>query len=336
MLQVGRRMHRYGVRYASTGGEPKSPLFLTNLLNRIDEINATSKRIMTEQKPKTERKQAQTGQAQRGQTGQAQRGQTGQAQRGQTGQAQRGQTGQAQRGQTGQAQRGQAQRGQRGQAQRNEKEEPFQLRRFSPRVKVKDHPLAMNTFQVMSEHSTENRRPQAKARTRSNPRNFSLQKRSKPKPRSKPVAKQSIGSKQLISKPLEPKITSAHFIQGHPASLITNKPSTGLVSVIKETLIKSNYPYKLPKSIIDGINPNFQGNKYILQKNWQTKFINPDTLSERLNEVVKEGLKTAHSIQHELMKNGSMSLSSKQLILNVSSGIISPRELLADAHWNRK
>ncbi|ODV67569.1 hypothetical protein HYPBUDRAFT_152460, partial [Hyphopichia burtonii NRRL Y-1933] len=331
-------MHRYGVRYASTGGEPKSPLFLTNLLNRIDEINATSKRIMTEQKPKTERKQGQNGPKGQAQRGQAQRGQA------QRGQAQR----EAQRGQ---AQRGQAQRegqreGQRGQGQRNEKEEPFQLRRFSPRVKVKDHPLAMNTFQVMSEHSTENRRPQVKARPRSNPRNFSLQKRSKPKPRTKPVAKQSIGSKQLISKPLEPKITSAHFIQGHPASLITNKPSTGLVSVIKETLIKSNYPYKLPKSIIDGINPNFQGNKYILQKNWQTKFINPDTLSERLNEVVKgkfqqlkidslkydkEGLKTAHSIQHELMKNGSMSLSSKQLILNVSSGIISPRELLADA-----
>lgn len=256
---------------------------------------------------------------------------------------------------------------------------PKQSKAFEPpassnpqRIRVKNHPLAQNSFQLMDSSNFGNRQGQPRngqgrdGQPRSNDgqrrRNDNRGQQTKgpndrPRrpfntrkpPASIPTKDQIIVSKKLVTTSLQPQITAETFFYGKPASVITGNPSTGLSSVTKQFLIESNYPYNLPKHIINSIDPSKRGNQFLLQKDWTFKKIDAQSLSSRINEMVKgkavtnlvdakafknkEDLSRAVAINAELMRNADYSIEQKTVVFNAASGVTSPKALVANAHW---
>lgn len=256
---------------------------------------------------------------------------------------------------------------------------PRQSKTFDPsaasnpqRIRVKNHPLAQNSFQLMDSSNFGNKQgregQQRNGQRRDGqPRNHDGQRRrndtrghqtrgatrrplnTRKPPTSLPTKDQTIVCKKLITTSLQPQITAETFFYGKPVSVITGNPSTGLSSVTKQFLIESNYPYNLPKHIINSIDPSRGGNKFLLQRDWSFKKIDAQSLSARINNMVKgkavtslvdakafknkEELKRAVAINAELMKNADYSPEQKTVVFNAASGISSPKDLVAHAHW---
>lgn len=252
----------------------------------------------------------------------------------------------------------------------------------SQRIRVKNHPLAQNSFQLMDSSNFGNRQGQPRngqvrdgqrrdgQRRDGQPRSNDGQRRgndnrgqqtkgpndrprrplnTRKPPASIPTKDQVIVSKKLVTTSLQPQISAETFFYGKPASVITGNPSTGLSSVTKQFLIESNYPYKLPKHIINSVDPSKRGNQFLLQKDWTFKKIDAQSLSSRINEMVKgkavtnlvdakafknkEDLSRAVAINAELMRNADYSIEQKTVVFNAASGITSPKALVANAHW---
>lgn len=242
-----------------------------------------------------------------------------------------------------------------------------QPKRQSERIKVKDHPLSSNTFKLMDDSNfrtqrTGNNRTSFQPRDGSKSREGAFRPRdggSKPKSRSTGPKKfsrtvkksfgkaQEIVSKDLVPVSYQPSVSGDTFFYGKPASVV-NCVTSRVAAVAKETLLKSNFPYKLPRSVVSNLDSQCK-NPYILQKNFNLG-VDAKVFTERLNEVVKGQRKELEFDESTveksmvaplrvtrdiLTRNGSYGLADKKTVLGVASGSITVRSLLANAHWNK-
>ena len=243
------------------------------------------------------------------------------------------------------------------------------------KIAVKDHPLSSNMFKLMDEKNflRSNKQPvkrgdtaqtQPRGPPRGPPRGDRPQGRFAGRPGRpeqagdrrprrndrKPAFNQkfkaqpaSIVPKKLQSAALKPTLGGDVFLHGKPAKLGVSA-STRVAAVAKECLLKSNYPYKLPKSIIDGLDERYSGNKFILQKDFTTD-VDAEFFQDRIRRVVRgeaDDLRIAQSAtpaeqatRQGLMANGSLSMEHKQTIYDVVAGVKSAQDLLKDAAWNK-
>lgn len=152
-----------------------------------------------------------------------------------------------------------------------------------------------------------------------------------------------IVSKDLVASSLKPSITGETFFYGKPTTLTTGTTSR-VAAVAKETLLESKYPYKLPKSIIDKLDDSFTGNKFLLQKEYSLD-VDVAKFGDRIKKVVKGevdqvelGKKpeaTAVFTAAQLMQNGDLDLAQKQTIYDVAAGLKSAKLLVENAAWNK-
>ncbi|KAF3988629.1 hypothetical protein FT663_01976 [Candidozyma haemuli var. vulneris] len=158
-------------------------------------------------------------------------------------------------------------------------------------------------------------------------------------------ASTAIATKKIESVAYKPSINGDTFFYGKATSALAGD-SARVSAVAKEFLIKSRYPYKLPKSIIDSVQPGIVGNRFLLQKDWKLG-VNPEEFKSRMREVFKgevqqvtpdkatpkDVLPVIEDAAQVLMKNGTYSVADKKIMLDVASGITSPKQLLQNAHW---
>lgn len=152
-----------------------------------------------------------------------------------------------------------------------------------------------------------------------------------------------IVSKELVAGSLKPSISGETFFYGKPTTLTTCTTSR-VAAVAKETLLESKYPYKLPKSIIDKLDGSFTGNKFLLQKDY-TLEVDVAKFGDRIRKVVKGevdqvdlGKKPVASsvfTAAQLMQNGDLDMAQKQTIYDVASGLKSAKLLVENAAWNK-
>lgn len=148
-------------------------------------------------------------------------------------------------------------------------------------------------------------------------------------------------TKTLKALPLAPKITGDTFLYGKPAAMGISLLSR-VAAVTKRSLLESKYPYKLPKSIIDELQPLPGANRFVLKKDYNLE-VQPESLASKVKEVVKgetvelttESKLTAVQVEarDELMRNQTLNMEQKQLIYDLSSGTKSAQDLLKDAAW---
>lgn len=154
---------------------------------------------------------------------------------------------------------------------------------------------------------------------------------------------ESVVVKELVVTNYQPKISGDVFFHGKPASLAISTTSR-VAAVAKETLIESKYPYKLPKSIIDNLSSDFVGNHFILQKDFNLD-VEAAKLGDRISKVVKGNVDTidvgskpeATSLftAAQLARNADLSLAQKQSIYDVASGLKLAKLLVEGAVWNK-
>lgn len=163
-------------------------------------------------------------------------------------------------------------------------------------------------------------------------------------PPSKVTGPSRVEAKFIEAKPLQVKIDGDTFLYGKATTTQLNT-SSRVAAVTKEALIKSNYPYKLPKSIIQRA-PTYAVNRFLLQKNFDLH-VDESWLKMRLGEVVKGDVEKlavdkatpkelknfAASAAAALQGNASFSFPQKRVMLSAASGLTSPKSLLANAHW---
>lgn len=150
-------------------------------------------------------------------------------------------------------------------------------------------------------------------------------------------------SKELVSSGLKPAISGETFFYGKPTTLTTCTTSR-VAAVAKETLLESKYPYKLPKSIIDKLDGTFTGNKFLLQKDF-TLDVDAAKFGDRIRKVVKgevdlldlgkKPVPTSVFTGAQLMRNGDLDMEQKQTIYDVASGLKSAKLLVENAAWNQ-
>lgn len=154
---------------------------------------------------------------------------------------------------------------------------------------------------------------------------------------------QSIVPKKLVESPYKPTLGGDVFFHGKIA-LVGLNTSSRVAAVAKQTLVLSEYPYKLPKAIIESIDENFAGNDFLLQKDYSLD-VDPQTLGQQIRCVVKgepEVLAEAQKgpgllpLTHgQLIRCGGLPISQKQSIYNIVAGITDPKDLFKDAAWNK-
>ncbi|EGW35040.1 uncharacterized protein SPAPADRAFT_58172 [Spathaspora passalidarum NRRL Y-27907] len=156
-----------------------------------------------------------------------------------------------------------------------------------------------------------------------------------------------IVSKEAQPHALAPTINAETFFYGKvPSSNAT--VSARIASIAKLQLIKSKYPFNLPKNVIELAPRKLPGetiNPFILQNNWNLT-VGGKSLAYTVKRAVKgkidyvqTGKATGSDVQFTsamINKNASLALKQKQVLFDAVNGTISPRSLLANASWNRK
>lgn len=233
--------------------------------------------------------------------------------------------------------------------------------RQEKKITIKDHPLSRNTFKLMDEANFKktDRAPARRsgAPRSGNPpsRNAESRLAAGPGQKARPQrpkrvdlakkgpAVERIVLKDLVVKDYRPSIGGDDFFYGKPATLATSLTSR-VAAVAKEALLESKYPYKLPKSIIDKLDSSFAGNKFILQKDFNLD-VDATKFGDRINKVVRGQVDTielgknpeATSVftANQLARNGDLTIAQQQTIYDVASGLKSAKLLLEGAVWNK-
>ncbi|RLV94282.1 hypothetical protein JA1_001859 [Spathaspora sp. JA1] len=160
-----------------------------------------------------------------------------------------------------------------------------------------------------------------------------------------------IVSKEVHPQSLKPTINAETFFYGKVASSNATVTSR-LASVAKLQLIKSKYPFKLPKNVIESAPrplpaqfPNEKLSRFILQNNWKLD-VRPGKLALAVRRAVKGEVdqvsvgkavgKDVQFTKSMIEKNASLAFKQKQLLFDAVNGVISPRSLLTKASWNQK
>lgn len=161
-------------------------------------------------------------------------------------------------------------------------------------------------------------------------------------PRAQVGQKDSVVKKTLVSKPLVPSITGDHFLYGKPAAMGISLLSR-VAAVAKRSLLDSKYPYKLPRSIIDQLEPRpTMNNRFLLKKDFNLD-VPVEPFVQNVNKVVKgeteqlvmsKNASTKDSIlAAELMRNQSLTMEQKQHIFDMTTGLKTATEVLKTAAW---
>ncbi|RCK60486.1 hypothetical protein Cantr_08245 [Candida viswanathii] len=152
-----------------------------------------------------------------------------------------------------------------------------------------------------------------------------------------------IDSIDLVATELKPKIKPEHFFYGKVPS-VTSTVTARLASVAKMTLTDSQYPYKLPKDIIN-MAPLKSGNPFLLQKSWRLD-VDQEVMKQRVKTVVLgqvddlkiEGEKTklATETLHDININPNLSKEQKQEMFDIVNGVKGLKTLFNNAHWRKQ
>ncbi|KAK6198849.1 uncharacterized protein RJT21DRAFT_51627 [Scheffersomyces amazonensis] len=159
----------------------------------------------------------------------------------------------------------------------------------------------------------------------------------------KPSVAEPIVQKGLPKpQPLTPSINGDTFLYGKVPSA-NHTLNSRLISLTKETLIKSKYPYLVSPTILSSLGDDSK-NKFIVQKNWDLN-IDESRFQKRFSELVKGDVQALKVVQtsnqelndftaSEIMKNASLSHEKKQLVYDVINGAKSIKDLVGkDAAW---
>ncbi|CAH6720146.1 hypothetical protein CLIB1444_03S05446 [[Candida] jaroonii] len=191
-------------------------------------------------------------------------------------------------------------------------------------IDIAEHPLANSG--VRSRFQT--------PRT-SKPRNPRVNRKQTSRPRQLKSATSNdtieLSTKTIKPISYKPSLTNS-FMYGKSTNFQINLTSR-ITSVIKSQILKSKYPYKLPRSIIDNA-PEDSGNRFLLSSNY-TKEINEQDLINEINEKVKGSLNNIpESLESDkkINQNPTLSLSSKQVMTNIIQ-TKNLSQIFNDAHW---
>ncbi|KAJ9112971.1 hypothetical protein QFC19_000528 [Naganishia cerealis] len=315
-------------RWYSTGGD--NSMFLSDLLTRIDKITANTKKIV---EPRKDANKMQSKSNRLNKTGDKQKN-------------------------TGSNMKPKGQK-----AASGAQGAPQSVVRRQ-KVQVADHPMAYQAFNALKESGPKHSGPrqnrssaprgtsQHNSRSPRTSRTSGSENSGQRRPQRvtsrqrSPVVAKPLKSKTVSSGPLVPQLSGETFLYGKVTSVSANL-SSRVAAVTKEALIKSQYPYKLPKSIIQNLD-DAPKNKYLAQANYNTD-VDAEKLATRINEVVRgqvtelngsldhlkspEEIRMAEFAKAQLMKNGDLDLPSKTLIYNIASGLQSPKSLMEGKHW---
>lgn len=210
-------------------------------------------------------------------------------------------------------------------------------------INISDHPLFNYTdrnqetksrvnskFPSRSTRSTRPNLPQVGNRPQSLNRFNKSNKPFRPLRGSKLSEAIELVSKQLNPQDYKPSITN-QFLQGKSTSFQISLTSR-ITSVIKSQLVKSKYPYLLPKSIVESAPTN--ANKFLV-KNVKVK-INSDDLKNDIDKIIKgksvDNLPDDSVISKSLNQNADLNLAAKQTMFNIISAK-SLENTFAKAHW---
>lgn len=289
-----------GVRYNSSSSDP---LFLTNLLKRLDQVNTTAAASRTKDvksvkkgKPGVQAKAPKTAA-------------------------------------TGEFSPARANPG----TARTVKDHPMMQSRFRP-----DASKASDRLSNASDRprpSFANRTPQKPRSDR--PSNRPAAKRVVRKAKTAPSGEVVYPTKKVTAGPFEPKVSGDTFLYGKLTS-VNPCVSSRVASITKEALIDSKYPYLLPKSIIDTLgNPKgkfLAKANYSLDVDVQkvgARF-NEVVLGRTVDIKVDPKLASdphAQFTHGQIMKNATVSLEKKQLMFDAVNGLKSAKEVVGNAPW---
>lgn len=177
------------------------------------------------------------------------------------------------------------------------------------------------------------KRNNAKRSTRGQGRGIKLRTDEKP----------TIPVKELHAVPLTPLVSGNTFLYGKPVSLVIS-PSSRAAALAKEALVESKYPYKLPKEVIADI-PAKHPNRFILQQSSFSVLVNPEQIKSRYAHMVqgkplvidasKAKGKDSQFVSQQILQNGDLSLSQRQLLFDVATGLKLAQEMFKGAAWNK-
>lgn len=236
-------------------------------------------------------------------------------------------------------------------------------------IKVADHPLFTNKFRArdQSEKASQGeegykargpRRPRGQqASQRSNqsqPSGDSRGPRQQRPRRQRDNAKASknassetrVATKQLKSSAFIPGINGATFFYGKVPSVNINA-LTRIASVNKLALVKLNYPYLLPRSVINSL-PK-RAPRFIASQSSFTTDVDGAFVAEKVRSVVKGEAEllpkniggkvwdkaSAETSVLELNKNASLSYDDKVRMYEITAGIQNTKDLFPTAIWNK-
>lgn len=215
-----------------------------------------------------------------------------------------------------------------------------------PAVKVQDHPLYSNKFRNMTPNSrpqkssgpsrprtgTNNRAPRAPDSRASKPR---MPRSRGTTRRSDPLEAPSMISKEVTGQDYKPTLPTNSFMYGKSTNFQINLASR-ITSIAKKQLLKSKYPYMLPKHIIENA-PEEVDNKFLLSKSYSLE-LDPSTIKNDINAIVKgvsPNLSANSPVAHSLNQNPDLSLSQKETMFNIISKPKNLNSLFKDAHWSK-
>lgn len=191
-------------------------------------------------------------------------------------------------------------------------------------IDIAEHPLANSG--VRSRFQT--------PRT-SKPRNPRVNRKHTPRPRQlkSATSNDSIELSTKTLKPIsyKPSLTNS-FIYGKSTNFQINLTSR-ITSVIKNQILKSKYPYKLPKAMIDKA-PEDSGNRFLLSSNYSKEIDQQDLVNE-INEKVKGTLNNIDETlesDKKINQNPTLNLSSKQVMANIIQ-MKNLSQIFNGAHW---
>lgn len=208
------------------------------------------------------------------------------------------------------------------------------------RIQVADHPLFRSRLNKSDKPTRRTRAPRRPVNNDSSITKTTSPSKAGSRP-SRPIRAprklaQASDATALISKEVhasdyKPSLTN-HFLYGKSTNFQMNLTSR-ITSLVKSQLIKSNYPYKVPKSIINSAGES--DNRFLVSNNFSLD-IDHDDLKQNIHSVIMgrpQHLPGNSSSINNLNKNPTLSLSQKSSM----SDIINSKDfstVFKNAHWN--
>lgn len=210
------------------------------------------------------------------------------------------------------------------------------------KIKVADHPLFRARLNRVARPEGRPRptgpRPtntNFKANSNTKPTNNARKTSFKPRaPRALTKASESLAlvSKEVKAQDFNPSLTN-HFLYGKSTNFQINLTSR-ITSLVKNQLIKSKYPYLVPRSVINSIAPNKDTNKFLVSDDYSLE-IDPEELKQNVDTVIlgkPQNLPGSSHLIDNLNKNPTLSLAQKSTM----SDIINSKDfstVFSNAHW---